>query len=289
MMKNPYASPEFVVEEDSPRGDVPVVMRVRFGDVVRAAWKVYSVNKRPCFDTVFTGVILTAILLAAFWSGFARQMDRWREAETAWPVVTAVIGVVVISIVTSSVMGSVMLRALTRLMRGKNEQEPFVFASAQTPPSAVLYAGLLVIGWAVLMAAVYYGTNAIFGYVVREVIEVRIMENYVEELRFKKMARPLGFYLFSGTAGVLVTLAWLTLTGPGVWLTVEKKIGPFRALAVSARMIGYNIKCVLLLWLWSAVALAAGVAALGIGICWALPFVCMMYVTFCMMAAGERV
>lgn len=291
-MQNPYASPEPVPEDDfaSQAGHLPVTLtRVDSRVVARRAWEVYTRRKWRSFAIVFTGIVLAGAMLWLFVDITGWQLRSMENRTGLSEGLTALLVVAAFILIPANIVALTlipMMRGLTGLVHGTEEPEDFPFPGTSVIRSGAAYVMIVLLGWGVMMAAVvgsaemipkvpYYAPNqAAPGAPPPE--PVAWGRSDVHEV-----------YMLS--TGYFLTLAWLTLTLPGFWLIAEKRMDQFRALAFSVRMIGYNIPCVLRLWLRCGLLLLAGAAALGVGLFWALPFVCVHGIMFCMLASGEKV
>lgn len=290
MNENPYASPEHVPEEDfTPQGGhLPVTLtRVDSREVARRAWEVYARWKWWSFAIVFVGLVLAGVMLWLFADITMWQLrsGMWSKPWTALTVLCAVVVIVIIPANIVALTLTPMMRGLTGLAREEKEPDESLFSGAGFTRSGAAYAAIMLLGWGVLMGVVFFSADAIFGW---EVHYVEAEMDYGAP-PLTSLGRSVTYEFYVLSTGCFLTLVWLTFTLPGFWLIVEKKMAPFRALATSVRMIGYNIPCVLRLWLRCGLLLLAGTAAFGVGLCWALPLVVMHFIVFCMMAAGEDV
>lgn len=288
-MQNPYAAPVYVAEETSfgysaGRPEVPVVTPVRFAEVVRRAWAVYRTNKWNTFigvigaDAVIVIVMFALQLvfgfgiLAVFMLGGGFDIDH----DPFFPGSLLTVMMVILSIgmyathlmVIWCITGG-MFRLLTGIARGEGRRDAYLFAF-----------------WDVM------GRLAVFGLMLLVVlVPLLVLAAVIPDW--------VGLHATSGPnpgslIGFVIALVTLTLGGliatPGLWLIMDRRMGPAEALGFSLRMLGANVATVFALMLWSLLLAAAGLAVLGVGfIFWALPLMWLTFVVYCMMASGENV
>lgn len=277
-MQNPYASPEYVGPEPPPgqafmsgRPEEPVPTCVKLWDILEQTWGIYSVNKWNSAVGVFGTNILAGIAAMAL-----QKLTILLFFSGVYPIHPAVIYVywmLLASICCFFTVG--MFRLLTGLARREGRREAYFFSGGDTLWQSLLYSVIVIMILGILMLAViliamFVGPPAVAITPTGEEIPIPISIVLVQWI------------------GIPVSLLWVLCTLPGYWLIADRRMNPFSALGLSLRMVLHNLIPIGFLVLWCAMVFTAGVLMFFFGLLWAIPYIWMHIIVFCMMASGER-
>ncbi len=292
---NPYAAPAYVAHEDTAFGvaagrpEVPVVTPVSFPEVVRQTWLVYRRNKWASFISIvgaFLMMLVFIMMLIIVMSMFMASTGT--PADPLYFVVYG-IGMYIGALAANLWCLGGLFRMLTGIARGESRRRWHLFTVGDVFLTLVVYWLLLLLMVAPLVA---------------------LLALLPDLLGTRMVSGPDTVQIISGCGiGVLLFLTYL-FAGPGMWMILDRRMGPLRALGFGARMIGANVVTLILLLLWCGLLLAVGIMAYSVGffiligfdfmlllgslalsfgfLFFILPLLWLTFIVFFMQASGEK-
>lgn len=275
---NPYAAPAYVSEKPASRPPHAQMIpaQVTFEDVHSVAWSVYRKNMKRAILLV-VGTVMLTLALPVIGALILSSLPYSSAMEYVCIAGINVSGVLI-------GLGCVFLmRGMTGLIRSGSTRVPLF------PDWGILWriavfvllmfiAGMFLFSVAMRCADVLYPEE-------EKMMPSLRMDGSEVKMRY----RPYNHGIFCDRAAAMIVFLTPFLALPGLWLVVDRKMNPLQAMVFSLQMMLQNFLAVLTLLAWCAVLIAAGVMALGVGLCWTLPLVVTYFIVFCMMASGENV